>query len=84
MPEKLKPCPFCGGEAITLVKATGGFPANSFIFKTYCPKCEVEQSRRIEGCFDFEVAEKIMQEVIHKWNTRVPDTNVEKIEGQEV
>ena len=61
--EKLKPCPFCGGDAL-LARDYAGFGA------TYikCKKCGLESIRFIKS---FEVASD--DEAVKFWNRRYDD-----------
>lgn len=53
---KLKPCPFCGGEAEILKNGAG-------CFQVYCDNCEVRQ---------YAYAHKSKEKAIEAWNTRKP------------
>lgn len=64
---KLKPCPFCGGEAI-LIKHHNRFTEWWLVG---CPKCHISQTGS-ENEFSFEAADK--------WNTRVGDDMMERME----
>ena len=63
---KLKPCPFCGGEAsITLYDPYDGYQgANSSYYIARCSKCSVEMSNIFK------------QELIKAWNRRTNDEKV--------
>lgn len=61
MPEKLKPCPFCGGE-VDIINAEA-LSINGNCFVVHCDKCESET------CFWNECASEA--ETITKWNRRI-------------
>lgn len=70
MNEKLKPCPFCGGESIRI---------NAFGFGEYsieCLSCYVESARCV-GTYSVSYNGKIMQkgqrDAIKAWNRRATD-----------
>lgn len=64
---ELRECPFCGGEAI-LTKHHNRFTE---WWHVSCPKCHVSQTGS-ENKFSFEAADK--------WNTRVGDDLMERME----
>lgn len=71
MNEKLKPCPFCGGEAVTVVRVVRSpAPFSDYVrLKVYCSKCKIEKYDDIVDV-NFEAAERAKQEVIEEWNRR--------------
>ena len=74
MSEKLKTCPFCGGEAVTVVRVTQMGGNSDYIdFSAVCVNCKTEKMvrLRIEGSASFADVEKAMQRVTEMWNTRV-------------
>ena len=42
MPDKLKPCPFCGGTIFILKLGRGKDKNGEEIFQTYCKQCGTE------------------------------------------
>lgn len=58
---KLKPCPFCGGEAIVEMDESWYWE-----WHTYCPQCFTDR-----GHFNSKY------EAIDAWNTRRDDQNVD-------
>lgn len=60
---ELKPCPFCGGEAVLKILSTDGIAMMPKIMwhKVMCKKCEA-----IIAC-------TYAEEAIEKWNRRVND-----------
>ena len=72
---KLKPCPFCGGEAefrTSLIDVTGGWHTVVYV---WCPTCEA-RSHRV-----FYTAESDKIEAAERWNRREPiDRIVEQLE----
>lgn len=62
MNEKLKPCPFCGGEAE--ITKTYAF---DYYFYVGCQRCRVET-----GYYDTE------EEAINAWNTRVEENLIDE------
>lgn len=74
MSEELKNCPFCGGEAVTVVRVTQmGGCADCIDFSVVCVNCKTEKVARlrIEGIALFVDVEKAMQSVTEMWNQRV-------------
>jgi len=61
MSEKLKPCPFCGGEATCHTQAN--FRASTFAIR--CKSC---------GCFSALYDD--FPQAIAAWNARTPNTSV--------
>lgn len=74
---KLKPCPFCGGEAefrTNLIDVTGGWHTVVYV---WCPTCEA-RSHRV-----FYTAESDKIEAAERWNRREPmDKIVEQLEAE--
>jgi len=74
--EKLKPCPFCGGEAQIECTSTANADCLSKIFVIRCTKCELRAPKpfriyaRIEndGTFEFDGTQKIA--AVEFWNRR--------------
>jgi Lar family restriction alleviation protein len=74
MIEYLKTCPFCGGEAATVVRVTQMGGNSDYIdFSVVCVNCKTEKMARlrIEGIASFSDVEKAMQRVTEMWNQRV-------------
>lgn len=71
MTDKLKPCPFCGGEAqvampqLTIQSLNTTFNIDTYC--VYCPKCQMYfgYTPKHKGIYDTE------QEAIKAWNRRV-------------
>jgi Lar family restriction alleviation protein len=60
MTTKLKPCPFCGGEAITKkYYPYDGYQGESAVYRVYCKNCKAN----IEGHY--------LEGMIEHWNGRV-------------
>ena len=74
MPEpKLKPCPFCGGEAktrVTILRGNLGNSSDYAKFKVYCSTCHIEQNCVIDCDSNFKDVEDALLVAICKWNTR--------------
>lgn len=70
MVEKLKPCPFCGDEAITRVTIT---QHDMIAIKVGCFDCEVWKYNKINSGDSIEKFNEAVQDVISKWNRRVTD-----------
>lgn len=74
---KLKPCPFCGGEAefrTNLIDVIGGWHTVVYV---WCPTCEA-RSHRV-----FYTAEYDKIEAAERWNRREPiDKIVEQLEDE--
>lgn len=68
---KLKPCPFCGGEAKTGVSiANQSFDSDYVEFRVYCSKCHIDKHWVVDCYGTFEDAETAMRRVTEDWNTR--------------
>ncbi len=71
MPEtKLKPCPFCGREAITKISVLRGTAYDDIRFSICCPSCSIRQYRDLGICDSFDKAEEAMGKAIKAWNRR--------------
>lgn len=70
MAEKLKPCPFCGGEARTKIAIA---PLGMIEIKVGCLDCEVWKYNEINSGDSIEKFNETVQKVISKWNRRADD-----------
>ena len=66
MDKQLKPCPFCGGEAVCYAIARS---CVSVFSRVICIKCPAEVSRS----FCVNSIEEGEQKIIELWNRRVDD-----------
>ena len=67
---KLKPCPFCGGEAKTGVSTTRQPLGSDYVeFRVYCPKCHIDKHRTVNCSNTFENVETAMRRATEDWNT---------------
>lgn len=81
---KLKPCPFCGGEAKFLINEFSvRLTPKGWEFGIYCPKCGVMFPRtdyKIEITFsdDGEITPTVDEReiAIEAWNRRANDENI--------
>lgn len=74
MEDRLKPCPFCGGEARVEEHKFWNDITRSFDIKTYSVVCDECSSTSFQHY-------RIKQEAIKAWNTRKPmDRIVEQLE----
>ena len=74
MSEELKTCPFCGGEAATVVRVTQmGGNSDCIEFSVVCVNCKTEKMARlkIRGVASFADVEKAMRSATEMWNQRV-------------
>lgn len=66
MSDELKPCPFCGGEAVFNAHATAEDIGNGMVCRTLavieCPRCE------------FCIAHETDEEAVAAWNARAERT----------
>lgn len=77
---KLKPCPFCGGQAYIKEKFFG-HKGNGTFTATYlvgCDKCEFSFSKESEFCL--ELGQPVFKQngyekCVEQWNKRVGDSN---------
>lgn len=76
MAEKLKPCPFCGGEAYTIVKVVNGISADTIRFAVKCVNCNIDQHFDIACADSFEKVKSAMDKAIDAWNRRVDNGKV--------
>ncbi len=67
---KLKPCPFCGGDAVTKISALCGNTYDDIRFMVCCPSCLIRQYRDLGGCDSFDKVEEAMDKAIEAWNRR--------------
>ena len=74
----LKPCPFCGGEAISQIDH------DSRSFTVFCESCPAEIKRTFtelglgDGSFmDFDEVARAMDELVELWNRRATDGKAE-------
>jgi Lar family restriction alleviation protein len=63
--DKLKPCPFCGGQAILYVSPQGGICV-------MCWKCRVQTPNRVD-CLDFTKPTNATKQAIEAWNRRITE-----------
>lgn len=71
---KLKPCPFCGEEAIAKISVIRGNVVDTIGFDVFCPSCKVSQhSGIIVAGVSFESLESAMNKAIEAWNRRTPN-----------
>ena len=71
MPNKLKPCPFCGGEPITRVRTVEQYESISTIELTVRCKCGIKKKSIVELCdTDFSTLINVMQTLTDEWNRR--------------
>lgn len=75
--DRLKPCPFCGGEAIVELKSIGSGPGNSFSqdHVVKCKKCGATTGKQYHTRFyredgEFKVVEDGYAEAVNDWNHR--------------
>ena len=75
MPNELKPCPFCGGEA-NIKTLSNSYSGGEFrtTFKVYCEKCDI--SFKGDSVFKIrngypEIIEDGYLAIKEKWNRRV-------------
>lgn len=78
--EKLKPCPFCGGEAIVELKSIGSGPGNSFSqdHVVKCKKCGANTGKQYHTRFcredgEFVVSEDGYAQAVADWNRRAAE-----------
>lgn len=73
---KLKPCPFCGGEAQVNERYRGG-TANRKMYWISCSACGVSQQHDNTSGYRYQ------SKAIDRWNRREPiDRIVEKLEAE--
>lgn len=65
---KLKPCPFCGGEAYTYTAYNVSKGVRREYWLVHCKKCGLNYPQHKTYCFSEEQA-------IKAWNTRRGETN---------
>lgn len=67
MPEKLKPCPFCGGKAVVHV--------NDGV-RVICTKCGAASKSLIDGFSQGRPTGSAVNLVVEAWNRRVDNGKV--------
>lgn len=65
MKNELKPCPFCGGEAVTKASAS---TLNAYVS---CPRCSVVMKQGFKGSKRIE--EVLLELIAEAWNRRAAD-----------
>lgn len=74
MIDKLKPCPFCGGEARVNERYRGG-TANRKMYWISCSACGISQQHDNTSGYRYQ------SKAIDRWNTRKPiDKVIEQLE----
>lgn len=80
--EKLKPCPFCGGEVSMALTGQGSINwlfitrGNSMTKKNCSCRLKMESDRYFIGCIDSkEAAENAKKDLADAWNRRAEDGN---------
>lgn len=71
---KLKPCPFCGAEAITqvaVIRSEIESCTADISFIVSCSNCYIGQRWDINDRDSFEDAKTAMQKAIEAWNRRI-------------
>lgn len=85
---KLKPCPFCGGEAKFLVKTYREHGVSrGYNFGIYCTGCNLTTPRinygidlRLSDYGEIEFINDERQEAVEAWNRRVTDGTERKVD----
>lgn len=70
---KLKPCPFCGGKALTRIRIMREDPDISVDYaqlQIYCSKCNIGKAKSIDSDCTLDKLQTVMNELIDSWNTR--------------
>lgn len=70
---KLKPCPFCGGEAFSKMRIMREEPhigVDYVQLQIYCSKCNVGKVKPIDSGRTLDNLQTAMSDLIEKWNTR--------------
>ena len=68
MQTELKPCPFCGGEAILIKDFKEGEALHHPSVVVKCDTCGCNTGHYIVGCYGMGAT---MRDVINAWNRRV-------------
>lgn len=71
MSEQLKPCPFCGGDAI--LNDPGGSSADCYDITIRCLDCDAEVACMVDQDHNTDGGAEAKAEVIQHWNRRTPD-----------
>lgn len=70
---KLKPCPFCGGKALTRIRIMREDPNISVDYaqlQIYCSKCNIGKAKTIDSNRTLDNLQTVMSQLIDSWNTR--------------
>jgi hypothetical protein len=73
MAEKLKPCPFCGGEATTRTSAVKGLTQDVIEIKIGCCDCSVWKMRKMRSGNSIEELNQLISVTVSDWNRRARD-----------
>lgn len=83
MPEKLKPCPFCGGEAhFRTITHDSGHQKVGFTFEIACKECKISFPKRYHTEFTLSETGKLeayidhREQAIEDWNRRADNAKV--------
>ena len=71
MSEQLKPCPFCGGDAI--LNDPGGSSADCYDITIRCLDCDAEVACLVDQDHNTDGGAEAKAEVTQHWNRRTPD-----------
>ena len=79
--EELKPCPFCGGEAVFVTRSIGhGGGCATFDFEISCKSCSAKAPEAygcvefyLDQCGEVKAHKDDKSKAIKAWNRRVTD-----------
>ena len=67
---KLKPCPFCGGNALSRIRIMRNDPVDYVQLQIYCSKCNINRVKTIDNNRTLDNLQTVMGQLIDSWNTR--------------
>lgn len=67
---KLKPCPFCGGKALSRIRIMRNDLVDYAQLQIYCSKCNIDRAKSIDSNCTLDNLQTVMNELIDSWNTR--------------
>lgn len=75
MPEKLKPCPFCGENVYNNFKTVDGKTQSLIGVYVICQSCDIAMSEWLPSGNSFSEIIEINNKLIERWNRKADNEN---------